>query len=454
MKTILIPIFQGVEARNILRTDIFGKLSKQKDVRIVLLFSSTSKRDYYSKEFKEGRNLVFDVFDGYKSGFWDKIFSKFKVYLLKTETMDIKRKLKLEQTENKLRYYTSFIFNRIIARPFFRKVFRWLDYRLVTDNNFKDIFDKYNPNIVFLAHLFGDAEIAILHEAKKRDVVSAGFINSWDKLTSRCILRILPDKLIVPNNITKEEAIKYHDVDKETIFISGPPQFDLYKKVFPTNKEDFYKSLNINLSKKIILFCPLGKAFSDVDWNIIESLNSLIKNGSLDYDVHIIVRFPPNDIVDVKENIDKNYFSFVKPGVRFSSKRGVDWDMGKGDLQSLVDNIYHSSLVLCFSSTINIDATLLDKPVINIDFNNIKSDSFYKTPRPLYEMVHYKNILRYDGIKLVKDEDELVDEINAYLKDSSKDSVGRKKITEEQVGKLDGKAGERTADFVYSLLSG
>lgn len=452
MRTIIIPIFQGVEALNILRTDIFGILSKQKGVRIILIVPSVWKLNYYKKEFKENENLIYEVIDSYQNRFGDKFFSWLKVPLLKTETMDIKRKLRLEQTGDVLHYYFSLIFNRVIARPFFRKIARFFDYHLVRNNDFKEIFDKYRPDVVFLAHLFGDIETAMLREAKKRSIKSVGFINSWDKLTSRCVLRILPDWLIVPNLITKEEAITYHDVNPKIIFVSGPPQFDLYKKVSFTSREKFCKDLNIDPLKKIILFCPIGKVFSDSDWGIIETLNKFFEDGRLKSNVHIIVRFPPNDTVEIKDNINNNKFSFVMPGVRFSSERGVDWDMNFDDLQSLADNIYHSSLVVCFPSTISIDVSILNKPVINIDFNDMESGNFYKTPRPFYGMSHYKNILRHDGIRLVKNEHELAGTMNDYLDNPEKDSDGRKKITEEQVYRLDGGAGKRIADFVYGLL--
>ncbi len=451
MKTIFIPIFQGVEARNILRTDIFAKLSKQKDLKIVLFVPSQEKLDYYKKEFSEHKNIRYEIFDNYKSDFWDKLFEKTKVYLLKTDTMDIKRRLKYEQSGNSLRFYVSFAFNRIVARPLLRKIVRWLDYHLVQDDNFKEVFDRHKPDVVFLAHLFGGVEISMLREAKRRGVTSVGFINSWDKLTARCILRILPDHLIVPTEITKTEAIKYHDVNPGTIFVSGPPQFDIYSKITPTDKDVFYKNQKIDPSKKILLLCPVGKAFSDLDWSIVESLNKFIEKKLLINDVHVIVRFPPNDVVEIKDNVNKENFSFIRPGVRFSTERGVDWDMGPEDLQSLVDNIHHSSLAFCFFSTVNIDAAILNKPIINIDFNPIKSDSFYRTPRPLYEMEHYKNILRHDGIRSAKNEEDLVRFINEYLENPSKDSYGRKKIVEQQVGVRDGKAGERVATYLLSL---
>ncbi|MFA5838563.1 MAG: CDP-glycerol glycerophosphotransferase family protein [Candidatus Paceibacterota bacterium] len=452
IKTILIPIFQGVEARNILRTDIFKKLREQKDIKIVLLVSNEYKLEYYKKEFGEDNLLKFEIFDDFKKSFLEKLFSKFKIYLLNTETMDIKRKLRLHDSKNYPRYLVSFVFNRIIARPFFIKVARFLDYYLIKDNNFKNLFDKYNPNLVFLAHLFGDIEISILREAKKRNIKTVGFINSWDKLTSRCILRISPDWLIVPNEITKKEAIKYQNIDEKSIFVSGPPQFDIYKQYANYSKrEDFCKKHNIDPSKKIILFCPLGSTFSNFDWLTIEMLNDLYQNREIPQDIHFIVRFPPNDIVNIKDNIDKSIFSFQTPGIRFSSKRGIDWDMNEEDVKLLIDTVHHSSLVICFPSTISIDASILDRPVMNVNFlydKRFNMEGLFH----YYQMTHYKELLKHNGIKLVKNKEELTDTINKYLENPNLNKEGRMSIVNEQVWKFDGKAGERVANFLVKLI--
>lgn len=452
MRTILIPIFQGVEARNILRTDIFKKLRENENIKIVFLVSNEYKLEYYKKEFSEDDLLKFEVFNNFRKSFLEKLFSKFKIYLLKTETMDIKRKLRLHNSKNYPRYFISFIFNRIIARPFFIEIFRFLDYYLVKDKNFKYIFDKYKPDLVFLAHLFGDDEISILRETKKRNIKSVGFINSWDKLTSRCILRISPDWLIVPNEITKKEAIKYQNIDEKRIFISGPPQFDIYEQYKNyLSREEFCRKYNIDPSKKIILFCPLGNSFSNFDWKVAELLNQFYINKKIPTDVHIIVRFPPNDDVDIRENVNSSIFSFQKPGVRFNSKRGVDWDMKDEDNRLLVDTIYNSSVVVCFPSTMSIDSSVLNKPVININFlydKKFDTDGLFH----YYRMVHYKNILKHGGIKLVKTGEEFVLSLCDYLSDPTLDEKGRKKIVSEQVWKSDGKAGERIANFLVKLL--
>ena len=46
MKTIFITIFQGVEAKNILRTKVFAELMKHPDIRPVLFVQSRERAEY------------------------------------------------------------------------------------------------------------------------------------------------------------------------------------------------------------------------------------------------------------------------------------------------------------------------------------------------------------------------------------------------------------------------
>jgi len=450
MKTVFISILQGVEARNILRTDIFRILSKYEDAKIVLLVPSKYKFDHYKKEFPETNRLKYEIINNYQKTFLDKPFSLFKVYLLKTETMDIKRRLRLLKDRNYFRYYISYIFNRVVSRRFIRRAIRFLDEYIVWDNNFKKLFDKYNPDLVFLAHLFGDEEISILREAKKRGVKSIGFVISWDKLTSRNIIRILPDRLIVPNDINKEEAIKYQNVPEDIIFVGGGPQFDIYQETDFSSKEEFCRQLGIDPSKKIILFCPMGRSFSGSDRRTIDLLEDFYNKKRFDENVHFIVRFPPNDSVDIS-NFDNKNFSIQSPGVRFSAARGVDWDMTFNDLNLLANTIYHSSLVISGPSTMFIDAAILDKPIIGINFG--ASGIFSINGKfPYYKFTHLENVVKLNGVSIAEDSEELLNLINLYLTSPQNNKKERSLIVKEQVGDPVYLSGKKIADFIISNI--
>ena len=451
MKTIFIPIFQGVEAKNMLRTDIYRNLVEKKDLKIVLFLNNLNKLEYYKREFNHP-NLVYEVVEDYQPPSLNLLFSFLKYNLLSTTTMGFRRKMEFEISKNYFKYYAKIIFNKLFARKIFRQIVRWLDYKLVKDDNFIQYYEKYKPDLVFLAHLFGGPEISLLRQAKKRNVATIGLINSWDKITSRCMVRLLPQKLIVHNNIIKKEAMDHLDMRAADIFIAGIPHYDYYITDRRNTYQNFCREIGADPSKKIILYCLVGRNYHDYDLQTIKLLGNIADQGLALGGVQILVRFPPNDNVELDENLQSSNIVFDRPGTRFSAKRGVDWAMDFNDLRRLANTLHHCSLLVCYDSSMIIDAAVFDKPIININFESQKGESLFKNPTHLYQWTHYQHLVKSGGTRFVKDRDELIEWINIYLKNPKIDKDKRAKIVEEQCWQLDGKAGARVADFILKNL--
>lgn len=451
MKTIFISIFEGVEAKNILRTPLLSNLLEDKSLRIILLTKSKSKADYYRNEFNDDR-LIFEVVEWKMVSVIDKFFSKLKFFLLRTESTILKRKMISEINGNLFKYHLIRILNYIFARPSVILFFRLLDSKFVRDRTFSDIFDKYSPDLILLAHLFDEIEINLLREARIRNVKSIGFINSWDKVTSRCILRLHPDRMIVFNENVKKELIKYNLFDAKKIFISGLPQYDYYFNTQPLAKKDFFKKVGISEDKKIILYAPMGRSFSVSDWDVIDYLYEIINSSEVTSSIALLVRFQPNDFVDINEIKKRPHLKYDMPGIRFDTKRGVDWDMSFNDLEHLRDTLFHISILICYASSITIDAAIFDKPIINVNFEIHKSKFILKSPIQYYNYSHYKNVLLTGAVDLVNSKIELIRSINKYISDPSIKTEERKTLVKNQIMFTDGNSGKRIANYLLNNL--
>ncbi len=453
MKTIFITIFEGVEVKNILRTPIFSNLLKDTNIRVVLLTKSQQKIDYYSKEFYDPR-ISFELVEWKSQSSFDRFFSKLKFVLLRTKTTNMKRKMVCEYEGKYLQYYSGRILNFILAWPIIRKLARYLDFVLVKDNTYSQYFDKYNPDLVFLAHLFDEPEVNLLREAKRRKVKTIGYINSWDKVTSRCILRLLPDKAIVFNDIVKEEMINHNEMHENDIFVSGLPQYDYFYSDESNflNREDFFKKIGISADKQLIVYASMGRAFSTSDWDMIDFLQKLVESDRLNKKCDLLVRFQPNDFVDEIEIKKRAYLKYDQPGIRFGSKRGVDWDMNHADLSHLYATLKHMSILVCYASSISVDAAVFDKPIININYEIKENNIMLKSPTQHYNSEHYRNALKTGAIDLVNSENELIESINSYLNNPLIKTKERQKLVAEQCTYTDGQSGRRIADYIFNLI--
>lgn len=454
LKIIFITIFQGVEAKNILRTDIFRELIAHENIGLVFFIRTREKADFYQKQFGHPR-VFYEVVSKIEQNFWQHSWGSLKFKLINTATIDWRRRLAFEVHKSRFKFWVGWLLNRLLAHRFIRKIYRSLDVFLIKDPTFEVFFDKYKPVAVISAHPFDDIEASLLREAKRRKVKTFGLANSWDKITGRCAIRVLPDKLIVYNNLVKKDAIQQADFIKKDIFVSGVPHYDQHINQKKINREDFLKKIGGDPKKKVIFYAPLAKRFISSRWLMIDYLQSLIDTGLIK-NSQLLVRFQPNDFVEDDEILKRKNIIFDIPGIRFSQHMpigaGIDWDLSPQDIEMLTNSLYHCDVLVSYASSLCIDAAIFNKPIININFELAEPLSVYRSPTELYKMTHYVNALKTGAIKLVNDKQEMVFWINKYLENPELDGDNRKKLREEQCYILDGKAGKRTADFITSNL--
>lgn len=450
MKTILISISQGVAAKNILRTDVITSLLEDLKVRVVSLVRSQERAEYYSREVPHGR-LEFSVYSRAPKGLWERFFSALKFNLIRTDSTDLRRRMRLDESGGLVSYGAKTLLNRLIAHRWVRRIVRFWDERLVSDPELGGILENMDPDLIFLPNLFDDGEISLLREARRKGIFTVGYINSWDKLTARSSIRILPNKLIVFNEIVKREAIEYADMDLADILVSGIPQYDRYALERPTANEEFRRELGLPPKGKIIVYAPNGKYSLRADGMMIDFLHEAIQSGRIP-NACLLVRFQPNDEVDMAEIAKRPWLRYDIPGIRFSRNRGGDWDMSESDLRRLTDTLAHASVFLCYTSSLSIDAAVFDKPIINIDFELTPIERMSQSPIQYYQMTHYRNATATGGIRIVSSPDELLHWLNRYLENPLIDHDGRTRLVREQVGTLDGRAGRRIAELVRSFL--
>ena len=452
-KTIFISILSGVEAKDILRTNIVEKLLERPDINVVLFLKSKERAELYQKEFGNPR-IVFEVVSGYRAPVGNRFFEYLRFYLIRTRTLSLHKKIVFMDKRNYISFFASTLASLVLANSVTRALARFFDFYFVRDRNFEYWFEKYHPDLVFLANLFDTMEVGLLKEARRRSIATVGFINSWDKITSRGFIRLLPDKLVVPNATVKEEAIMFTGAKKKDILISGVPQYDNYVTGNISTREEFFKKSNLpDPSLPLIVFAPMGNMFGAThDWEMIDLMHQLVVGNAFIKKTALLVRFPPNDFTTLEELKKRPWLTYTLPGTRFATTRGMDWDMGFEELAYLRNTLHHCALLIACASSISIDAAVFDKPVINMNFLLSHNKPALANTVFRYGTVHYQKALRSGGIRLVNSKKDLIEWINTYLENPATDHEGRKRLVEEQCYKTDGRAGERIAQYLLSHL--
>ena len=226
MQTIFITSFNPFISRNILSGDIL-KLFRQKESLRVVIFCPAYKQKYFEENFASD-NVVIEGVETEVINKQDIIFSYIGRSLVSTKTLAIHRWEIFLRNKNIFTFLFSYFLAVLGRLDQVKRFVRWLDLITINKSKFSFYFDKYRPNLIFATDIFHVDDVHFLAEAKSRGIVTIGMVRSWDNITNKGLFRIKPDKLIVHNEIVKDEAIKYEAMSSKDIFVSGLPQFDCY----------------------------------------------------------------------------------------------------------------------------------------------------------------------------------------------------------------------------------
>src|SRR3989344_725233 len=254
-KTIIMPIYNGARARSIFNTDIYGELISDDSLKLVIACRSV-KVDFYRENFPAS-NVVFEAVDLPSEHEFGRVLSRVAFNLLPTSTIRGKHKIYYHRYGNYFKFFILGIANGTLGQlPFIKNFIRFLDKFVPLNADVAALFEKYHPDLLIAPDIVFPPDRIFMRVASRSDVYTVGMARSWDNLTSKGVVQVMPEKLVVYTNRMVEEAIKIVGMKREDVFMAGPPQFDRYYKKSEATREQFLKGLGISPEKRVVLAAP------------------------------------------------------------------------------------------------------------------------------------------------------------------------------------------------------
>lgn len=449
MKTIFITSFHPVVSRDIISTNIIPFLTEEKNVRVVV-FVPNYKKSFFEKYYT--RPHV--VFEGIPSGFSQRsrrllFFKRFGEGLLRTKKVFLQQRRAFSGERRSLKSYLFFALpgGFLGGWRISHRIFRFFDRAISPKGFFDEYFKKYSPALVFTTDIQNEHDVALTRDAKRFSVPVTGMVRSWDNLTSRA-LREIPEKILVHNEIIKQEAFLYHNISPESVVSVGIPKYDAYKNGPTMKREAFLKMIGADPSKKLIVYVPI------CDFRISESRGNDVDKNTLAllaaFDATIVVRFAPTTPTNLEGFKKPAHMIFDYPGYVFQEKVTGDREISPKDDERLVNLFSYCDCAVVSPSTMVIDAAFFDVPIVMVNFfprTPAKNERIFE-----YEVEHIQPILASGGVRVAKNKDEFLSYVGEYLEDPSKDAEGRKRIVQEQCQFTDANASRRIAGILYEAI--
>lgn len=441
MKTIFVTCFTGLISRNILATDAFALLTANPGTRIVII-APEARAPALTGEYGAANVTVVGVPTPPLAG-WDRALWILATNLLRTRTRRVQRRAKFERDRSWLDYLGSAALGLLgMLRPV-RSLFRVAAKRLGSVAEFTRLFDEYRPDLLFATDVFTVWDAKMMRLASRRGVKTVGMVRSWDNVTSKTLLAFIPEHMVAGSMRVKAELIRYGDVPAGRIAVVGIPHYDRYTAAGRTPRAEFFRKIGLDPKRKTILFTPPSDRYLQQD-----PITPMVLRALEGVDAQVLVRTSLVGTVDLGGYAPPKSVAFDQPS---NSPDFAEAHLSREADRHLADSIYHADVIVTWASTMIIDAAVFGKPIVLVGFDAEKRP-YAKSIQQYYDYDHQRRIIDLGGARLARSPGELGEAANAYLKDPNRDAAGRKRITDEYCGALDGKAGERLGRYLIEKM--
>lgn len=265
-----------------------------------------------------------------------------------------------------------------LARLPYRALVVWLLERLEEavpcHRGVEEFIRAEAPDLMLVTPLIelGSPQLDYLRVARRLGVRTALCVWSWDHLSSKALIRVRPDSLIVWNETQREEAARFHGIPPERVHVTGAQCFDRWFDRQPSrDRASFCRRAGLPDGRPFILYVcsalfrgsPSEAAFVR-DWvrAIRASSDPALAR------MNILVRPHPQRLDEWPEKrID---------GAAVSGSNPID-DESRADY---FDSLYYSGAVVGLNTSALVEAAIVDRPVFTIllpEFRDNQEGTFH-----------------------------------------------------------------------------
>lgn len=331
---------------------------------------------------------------------------------------------------------------------------QYLHWKMRQTREFDELFARLKPDLVFNgSHIHGFAGELPVRVAKRMGTPTAGFIFSWDNLTSRSRIFVPYDYYLVWHEFMKRQLLRiYPKLRDDQVLVTGTPQFDFhFKPEFLLTRDELCRRIRIDPARPFVLYTTGVDRHFPEEHRHVRSVIRILKELDLSPKPQLVVRtYVKGTSPEMKAIAQEKHPDVVFPPVAWDARW---YTPAYEDLAIYTSLVHHAALSINAASTVTLEFFMLDKPVINLDFdppgsNLAPCDGFRRHIR----FDHFRPVAASGGSLLAQSEQDMKQMLKEGLTNPRTGSEARQRFMSEMFdGTLDGRCGRRVAEALLSL---
>ncbi len=269
-----------------------------------------------------------------------------------------------------------------------RLLMRWaraIERVIPPRHDIEALFDRLQPDLVLLTPLlyFGSKQVDYVRAARMRAIPSVLGVGSWDHLTTKGLIHEQPDRIVVWNEMQRDEARDLHGIDSAKVVVTGAQAYDhWFTRQVSTSREEFCRRVGLPPEQPFLLYLCSSPFITPHEVPFVRrwiaamraSANPAIRSLSL------LIRPHPQNASQWKD-VDLAEFGQVGVWPR-AGANPIDADARA----EYYDSMFHSAGVVGVNTSALIESGIVGRPVFSL-----LVDEFAGTQDGTLHFQHLKN---------------------------------------------------------------
>jgi hypothetical protein len=251
------------------------------------------------------------------------------------------------------------------SRALLAALLRGLERSIPTPAGIEEFLRAQHPDLLLVTPLIelGSQQVDYVKAARALGIRSALCVASWDNLTSKGLVRVLPDHVVVWNEAQRREAVALHGVPAGRVLVTGAQLFDRWFTAQPSrSREEFCRTVGLDPARPFLLYVGSSQFIAPDEVPFAERWLAAIR-GAADpamAGAGALVRPHPANARQW-HTLDTQAFG----NVALWPPIGTD-PTSPGFREDYFDSIYHSAGVVGINTSAQIEAAIIGRPVFTV----------------------------------------------------------------------------------------
>jgi hypothetical protein len=292
-----------------------------------------------------------------------------------------------------------------------------------------------------VTNLQARVSMPLMIAARRLRLPVVGYVASWDHPVGKGVISPDLDRYVVQNEIMRDDLRRYHGIGPERVVVTGWPQTDLYhRRRSRAEYAALLGRLGLDPAKPVVFYAGNTPTNQPYEANYVRRLVDWWAGSDAHERCQLLFRPHPRD-----NEVNTRFGAALdRPGAAVQEASYTDL----GDLATLLQ---HVACVIANGGTILLDGVVNDRPAVCITFDEGAPPGERWAELNLGGE-HYRELIDSDALYRADDFDGLVACIERALAHPEEFATERKRVAEEVVGEVDGRAVERVVDAIVDGL--